>query len=60
MVNKGSTRGKNLEKKQEILKISEEISLVQKLADNDVKVRDRAMKKLRNWIEAKSKNGGKY
>jgi hypothetical protein len=51
-------KGKNQVEKKKIVQISQEIELVQKLADNDVRMRDRAVKKLKKWLEVKTKDGG--
>lgn len=55
---KENLKGKNQDEKKKIVQISQEIELVQKLADNDVKMRDRAVKKLKKWLEVKTKDGG--
>jgi len=57
---KEMTKGKTMEEKQKILQISQEIEFVQKLADNDVRTRDRAVKKLKRWLEVKTKSGGDF
>jgi len=55
---KDNLKGKNQVEKKKIVQISQEIELVQKLADNDVRMRDRAVKKLKKWLEVKTKDGG--
>jgi Nucleolar protein,Nop52 len=55
---KDNLKGKNQDEKKKIVQISQEIELVQKLADNDVRMRDRAVKKLKKWLEVKTKDGG--
>lgn len=55
---KETLKGKQQDEKKKIVQISQEIELVQKLADNDVRMRDRAVKKLKKWLEVKTKDGG--
>jgi Nucleolar protein,Nop52 len=55
---KENLKGKKQDEKKKIVQISQEIELVQKLADNDVRMRDRAVKKLKKWLEVKTKDGG--
>ncbi|XP_065346916.1 ribosomal RNA processing protein 1 homolog A isoform X2 [Cloeon dipterum] len=54
---KNINQTKDVEEKKRVLQISEEIALVQKLADNEVHMRDRALKRLKRWIYGKTKDG---
>ncbi|XP_059483472.1 ribosomal RNA processing protein 1 homolog isoform X2 [Neocloeon triangulifer] len=55
---KKKTKSKN--GKKQILTISQEVEFVQKLADNDVRMRDRALKKLKRWLQDKTKSDGTF